>query len=235
MQTFQAIILAAGSGKRLQTLTKSIPKCLIPIGKTTILDRQIDILFRNGISEIIVVAGYKANLIRKHIHQKNIRVILNNKFEKTDTLYSVYCAKKYIKNNFLCLYGDLVFDEKLILSLLQDEHNGSIIVDKPVEKFNTHSVIIKNSQIQRINLPKFTKKINGQFIGISKFTGSYVAWFKKILDSFSNNNTLEGEFVRIIESFVEKGISIHACSTSRLNWVNVNDLQKLTLVQEIFN
>ena len=112
MNDFQAIILAAGRGKRLKSLTENIPKCLIKINDNTILDRQVEILFRNGINEIIIVTGYRYQLIKNHINNKNIKIIVNDKFTELDALYSTWLAKKYIKSDFLLLYGDLVFDEK---------------------------------------------------------------------------------------------------------------------------
>ena len=66
----QAIILAAGKGSRFHNLTKTIPKCLLNIGNTTILDRQIDLLFENNVDEIFVVTGHQSDLIQKHLNKK---------------------------------------------------------------------------------------------------------------------------------------------------------------------
>lgn len=224
--------MAAGKGTRLYPLTESIPKCLIQISdKTTILDRQIDILLKNNIDDILVVAGYKFNLIEKHLRVKNVKIVYNDKFEIFDTLYSIHCAKKYIKNDFIVLYGDLVFDEEVIISLLKNTHDGNLVIDTRIRRPDSHSVLIENSQIKSINL--INKKLNGQFIGISKFQKTYVDLFKNILESFSDNDDLEGEFVRIIESFVENNILIHALTINQGSWINVNDLQKLELAKEL--
>jgi len=61
----QAVILAAGMGTRLKPITESLPKCLVKIGKKTILERQINILNLNGIYDITVITGYKSDLIKK--------------------------------------------------------------------------------------------------------------------------------------------------------------------------
>ena len=113
----QAVILAAGRGKRLKPFTESLPKSLIKVNNTTILDRQIEILFHNGIEEIILVTGYKSDLIENHFHKKNkknVKIVFNEKFDEFETLYSLWLAKKYIKSDFILLYGDLIFDEKII-------------------------------------------------------------------------------------------------------------------------
>ena len=106
----QAIILAAGKGSRFNNLTKTIPKCLFTIGNTTILDRQIDILIENGINDILVITGYESNLIQKHLNQKNVKIVKNKKYDIFDNLYSFWCAKNFIKTDFICIYGE-IFDE----------------------------------------------------------------------------------------------------------------------------
>ena len=119
MIDFQAIILAAGCGTRMNLTTQKIPKCLLEIGKTTILDRQIDILLKNGIEDILIVTGYKSDLIKKHLFKKNVKIIYNKNYKKYDNLFSIWCVRDLIKTNFICIYGDLIFDEKLISSFLQ--------------------------------------------------------------------------------------------------------------------
>ena len=76
MFNFQAIILAAGCATRMNLTTEKIPKCLLPIGKTTILDRQIDILLKNGINDILIVTGYQSDLIKKHFLNTNIKLFI---------------------------------------------------------------------------------------------------------------------------------------------------------------
>lgn len=224
--------MAAGKGTRLHSLTESIPKCLIPISdETTILDRQIDILLKNNIDDIFVVTGYKSNLIEKHVRVKNVKIVYNDKFEISDTLYSIHCATKYIKSDFVVLYGDLVFDEDVIISLLKNTNDGNLVTSTQIGMPDSHSVLIEDSQIKSINTMR--KKPNGQFIGISKFQKTYVDLFKNILKSFSSDDDLEGEFVRIIESFVESNIPIHALTINQRSWVNVNDLKKLELAKKL--
>jgi choline kinase len=229
---FQAIILAAGCATRMNLSTEKIPKCLLPIGKTTILDRQIDILLENGINDILIVTGYQSDLIKKHFLNKNIKIIYNKNYKKYDNLFSIWCAKNFIKNNFICIYGDLVFDDRLISSFLDDD-NDCLIVDEPIDKYDNHSVIIKNSLIKNINFDFNNTSPSGQFIGISKFTNSSVDLFKKALDIFEQNNDLGGEFVRLIQ-FLLKQIDLYPFFINDKIWINVNNKEKLEFAKNIF-
>lgn len=234
MTSFQAIILAAGKGKRLQPLTKSVPKPLMKINNRTILDRQIQILIKNGITDIIIVTGYKSQLIKKHLERENLKIIVNRKFKKFNTLYSTWLIKKYIKTDFIFLYGDLIFDEEMISSFLKQKHLASLIID-PNSKNDNHSVIIKNSQIKNINLDRKKEKFSGQFIGICKFTGSSVKIFKESLENFASINNLEGEFVRLIKLLIKKNCQIFAFPITKHRWINVNDEARLELARKEFD
>jgi len=229
---FQAIILAAGRGTRMNLTTKKIPKCLLHVGKKTILDRQIDILLKNGINDILIVTGYKSDLIKKHFLNKNIKIIYNKNYKKYDNLFSIWCAKNFIKNNFICIYGDLVFDDRLISSFLDDD-NDCLIVDESIDKYDNHSVIIKNSLIKNINFDFNNTSPSGQFIGISKFTNSSVDLFKKALDIFEQNGDLGGEFVRLIQ-FLLKEIDLYPFFINDKVWINVNNKEKLEFAKNIF-
>ena len=113
----KAIILAAGKGRRLKK-TFDKPKCLIRLSNgETILERICRILRKNGIEKIIVVTGYKKQLIDQE-QIKNIKTVFFPKFSKTNNLQTLLSVKKFINGEFLCLFGDIVFDENIIKDLI---------------------------------------------------------------------------------------------------------------------
>jgi L-glutamine-phosphate cytidylyltransferase len=230
----QAIILAAGKGSRFNNLTKTIPKCLFTIGNTTILDRQIDILIENGINDILVITGYESNLIQKHLNQKNVKIVKNKKYDIFDNLYSFWCAKNFIKTDFICIYGDLIFDKNLFSEFIKIKDN-CLIIDNPVHQFDSHSVNIKNNLIQNIDFNHNDHISNGQFIGISKFNESSLKLLKKSLNNFNNYGNLDGEFVRLIKYLLENNLIIHSFHVNKKIWINVNDKTKLDFAREKFD
>ena len=230
----QAIILAAGKGSRFNNLTKTIPKCLFTIGKTTILDRQIDLLLENKIDDILVVTGYESNLIQKHLNQKNIKIIKNKKYDVFDSLYSFWCAKNFITTDFICIYGDLIFDKNLLSQFIQNKDN-CLIVDDPIHGFDSHSVNIKNNSIRDINFDYDEQKPNGQFIGISKFNKSSLTLIKKSLNNFYINRNLSGEFVRLVKFLIENNMIIRPFHVNEKIWININDKTKLDFARKKFN
>ena len=133
----KAIILAAGINSRLNGYI-DIPKCLLPLWETTILENQINALIKAGLrkEDIIVVVGHKYEMI-ENVH-KNI--LFNPKFSECNNGYSVYLALNHLlyghdlKNDekILILDGDLVYDDDLILKLnLSDKEN--LLVKRPIK------------------------------------------------------------------------------------------------------
>jgi L-glutamine-phosphate cytidylyltransferase len=230
----QAIILAAGKGSRFHNLTKTIPKCLLNIGNTTILDRQIDLLLENNVDEIFVVTGHQSDLIQKHLNKKNVKIIKNKKYKFFDNLYSFWCVKNFITNDFICIYGDLVFDKKLLLEIIKNKNN-CLIVDDPTYEFDNHSVEIKNNLIKNINFNYDILKHNGQFIGILKFNKSSLSLLKKSINVLEKNNNLDGEFIRLIKSLINNKMIIHAHCVNKKIWINVNDKINLDDARKQFN
>ena len=234
MIKIQAIILAAGNGSRFHDLTKTIPKCLLNIGNTTILDRQIDLLFENNVDEIFVVTGHQSDLIQKHLNKKNIKIIKNEKYADYDNLYSFLCVKNFIKNDFICIYGDLVFEKKLLSEIIKNKNN-CLIVDDPIHKFDNHSVEIKDNLIKNINFNHDALKHNGQFIGILKFNKSSLFLLQKSINILEKNNNFDGEFIKLIKSLINNKMIIYAHWVNKKIWINVNDKIKLDYAREQFN
>ncbi len=115
----QAIILAAGMGKRLGELTRENTKCMIKVHEQTLIERMIKQLSELGISRIILVIGYKGDKVRAligdRIDNTPILYIENQVYDKTNNIYSLYLAKNYlVEQETLLLESDLI-DRKSVV------------------------------------------------------------------------------------------------------------------------
>ena len=118
----QALILCGGLGKRLRSISGDLPKPLVPIAGKTVLDRQLDVLERNGISQVILIAGYRADLFERHLEQNPrpfpVRVLTEK--GAYGTAGTVCAELDEFAERFFVLYGDVVFD--IDLKRLLDFH-----------------------------------------------------------------------------------------------------------------
>lgn len=165
--------------------------------------------------------------------KNNINIIFNKKFDEFDSLYSILCAKNFINDSFICLYGDLIFDENLLSSFLESDET-SIVVDYPAYKFDSHSIIHNDNLLKDIDIELENKNPSAQFIGISKFSKNSFKIFKETLEIFYQNNFFDGEYVRIIKSLLQKNMRINVFFTKGKIWININDKQKLDSAKKYF-
>ena len=185
-----AIILAAGEGKRLRPLTNDRPKCLIEFFGKTLLDRQISILRRCGVEDICVVTGYESHMFK----DKKLDYMHNKDFFQSNMLKSLFCAEKKISNSTIVSYGDIIFEETVLRKLIDSKDDFSIIIDKnwkdywssrfenPIDDAESLMMDEDNFIIEIGQKVDNISKINGQYIGLMKFQNDAI---KKIKSFFS--------------------------------------------------
>lgn len=110
----KAIILAAGKSSRLYPITLERPKCLLEVGKQSIIERQIDMLNKQGIDDILVVVGYKKEVIRDAVGDK-VRYAEYNDYEKTNNLFTLWSIKDELDDDFILLFSDVIIEENILL------------------------------------------------------------------------------------------------------------------------
>lgn len=126
----KAVILAAGLGTRLRPITDRVPKCMVPVNGICIIDKQISNLLKGGIREIIVVAGYKSDILREHLKKYDfVNIVDNVRYAETNNMYSLYLAYQYINDSeFLLMNSDVYFDFNIIEGLLDSDWNGKSLI-----------------------------------------------------------------------------------------------------------
>lgn len=111
----KALILNSGRGSRMGTLTARQPKCMTQItGGETVLSRQLRLLSRAGITEAVMTTGYADDILMQYCKAlrlpMRITFVKNLLYDRTNYIYSIYCAREYLDDDLLLLHGDLVFD-----------------------------------------------------------------------------------------------------------------------------
>ena len=131
----QAIILAAGMGKRLKDLTANNTKCMVKVNGVTLIERMLCQLDRLKLDRIVVVVGYEGQKLIDYIATLNIETkieyVENKIYDKTNNIYSLALAKEYLlENDTLLLESDLIFEDDVLRLLIEDERETLALVDK---------------------------------------------------------------------------------------------------------
>ncbi len=134
----KALIFNSGIGKRMGELTKHSPKCMVKLKNSeTIFERQLRLLNDVGIKDVIITTGpYEEQLkevASKKVYQDmHFTFVHNDKYDQTNYIYSFYLTKEYLDDDFLILHGDLVFNKKLLLTILNDPHQSTCLINKKI-------------------------------------------------------------------------------------------------------
>jgi len=211
----KAIILAAGAGRRLGTPD---PKCMLRIGAETIIHRQLAAFRAVGVDEFIVVVGHEQNQLRKHLAEQSGRFtyIVNERYAKTNTVYSLYLAREHINDSFFYANADVVFDRRLTDRLIATEAASALAIDVAHCGDEEVKVIVHNHRIMRISKQLDPNKCLGEFVGIAKFGAELSSAFVSALETCVEvENAVNDYFERAVDKL---------CPDWMLTPIDVSDL-----------
>ena len=247
----QAIILAAGTGSRLKEYTEKVPKCMVPVNGTPMIERAIDSLVDAGIKTLYIGLGYKSDVLKDFIHDNfdnarlkgmKIGFIENPVYDRTNNIYSLYLAKDvFEQDDTILLESDLVFDRKLISDLVASKEPNLAVVSKYEDWMDgTCTILDKSSNIldfisknaQNPNdTDKYYKTVN--IYKFSKyFTNSYyLPFLKTYMDAFGKNNYYETclKFLALTDPTLLKGYKVDADT-----WYEIDNPDDLKAAEERF-
>lgn len=175
----QALLLAAGIGSRLSPITDSRPKSLVPVHGKPILLKQIENLMQNGVTEIFIAAGYKAEMIEEAVRPfPNVKILNNPDYLTTNNMYSAYLAREQMRGGaFLMMNSDVFFDASVIEALLRCEHADAIVTDVGVYMEESMKVIVRDGRITQIAKTISEADAFGTSIDVYKFSAAGGARF----------------------------------------------------------
>ena len=124
-RVYTALLLAAGTGSRLSPLTDTMPKCLVSVNGIAILERLVHTLCLHGFKRLVVVVGHQAEGIRDFLGTQaegmEITYITSPLYKTTNNIYSLWLARQAIKEPFLLIESDLVFDTSMLENMLRPD------------------------------------------------------------------------------------------------------------------
>lgn len=242
----QAVILAAGMGKRLKQLTKSNTKCMVEVNGITLIERMLRILDKKCLSRIVVVVGYEGQKLMHFIDSLQIntpiRFIDNQVYDKTNNIYSLALAKDYlISEDTLILESDLIFEEAVIDVLLQDKRETLALADKFESWMDGTCLVLDDDDCICDFIPgkylnfsekeKYYKTVNIYKFSQHFSSSTYVPFLQAYETAMGNNEYYES-VIKLIALLDTKEIRV-----KRLNgqtWYEIDDVQDLDIAGSLF-
>lgn len=242
----QAIILAAGMGKRLKELTQNNTKCMVKVNGITLIDRMLHQIEAQHLSRIVIVVGYEGQKLIDYITSLGIRTpityVNNPVYDKTNNIYSLALAKDWLcKEDTLLFESDLIFEDSVLEALINDPRDTLALVDKyeswmdgtcvklsdddsieafvPGKKFKFNEI---KDYYKTVNIYKFSKE----------FSNTHYVPFLDAYQAALGENEYYEQVLRVITMLDEPVIKAKRLDGQR--WYEIDDIQDLDIAESIF-
>lgn len=243
----QAIILAAGMGRRLGELTRHNTKCMVRVNGEPLIDRLLNQLAPLGLERVVIVIGYEGEKLRNHIGDRyadrlKIEYITNPVYATTNNIYSLALAKEYLcADDTLLIESDLIFDSRMLRMIIDDSHPNLALVARyqswmdgtmvnideddnivnfvPKKAFNYADI---DSYYKTVNIYKFSREFSRDV---------YVPFLDAYCKALGDNEYYE-QVLRVI-TYLDRA-DLKALSIKDLPWYEIDDVQDLDIAEAIF-
>ena len=242
----QAVILAAGMGKRLKEHTSDKTKCMVEIGGKTIMERGLRILDEKSFSRIVIVTGYKCEGLTAHVDSLGLKTpvvyINNDEYETTSNLYSLNLAGEYLKaDDTLIIESDILYESAVVDRILQSDEECLTFVSRPKPWMDGSIVTLdKDGYIN-------------DFIGADNFAFQDMDSYYKTVSMYKlSKEYLNKVYLPLLAAYVqawgkkthyESALKVVAFKEQRVlkalvleneKWYEINDIQDIDIAESIF-
>jgi len=237
----KAIILAAGEGSRLRPFTLDRPKCLVEINGKALLDYQLDVLNSQGIDNIILVKGYLSD----SLDRPGVKSYVNTRYAETNMLWTLFCARGEMEGDVIASYGDIAYSRETLEALILSPHDISVVVDlawaeywrlryaNPLDDAESLKIDDRGRIVDIGQPPEALEAIQGQYIGLMKFTEAGLKILKYAFDNMQYGS-LQGTppekayMTDILHAIIRAGYDIWPVFIEG-GWVEVDTVTDLNL------
>ena len=243
----QAIILAAGMGRRLKELTQKNTKCMVKVNGVSLIERMLRQIERLQVNRIIIVIGYEGQKLVDYIStlgiETPIEYVNNPIYDKTNNIFSLALAKDWLKREDTLLFeSDLIFEDAVLDALVSDPRDTLALVDKyeswmdgtcvklgegdsieafvPGKKFKFDEI---KDYYKTVNIYKFSQK----------FSTTYYVPFLEAYQAALGENEYYEQVLRVITMLDEPVIKAKRLNGER--WYEIDDIQDLDIAESIFS
>ncbi|MDR1809282.1 MAG: phosphocholine cytidylyltransferase family protein [Prevotella sp.] len=236
----KAVILAAGIASRLRPLTNHTPKCLLQVAGKSLLERTIDAVVSNGVSDIVIVTGYLREMLEDFVARTypelNVMFIYNKDYASTNNIYSLWLTKEAVKNDSLLLLdSDILFDSRIIARLLESGYDSCLALNS--HKLGEEEIKVIASPANKVMEISKTCAITdalGESVGIEKMSPAFVNALFAEMDSMILEQGLSNVFYELaFERIIRQGATLYVVDTTSLFSMELDTVEDFEQVQKL--
>lgn len=226
------IFLAAGLGQRLRPITNDRPKAMVEFNKKPIIAHNIETARKCGISDIVVVGGYRQDTLPT----KGVQLFTNERFDKTNMATSLFCAADAFKGDVIVSYTDILYHSSILEKLMQCTADACITIDKnwlelwsarmpnPLEDAETLKLDANGNIAEIGGKPKTLSDVEGQYMGLLKFSEKKIRELYAFYEAQPDRESIS--ITPLLARWIKTGTAIKAVPISG-GWFEVDTLDDL--------
>lgn len=242
----QALILAAGMGRRLGEFTADNTKCMLEVNGVRLIDRMLGQLQELSLSRIVIVIGYEGQKLKKYLEQKYpnrpLVFVENPIYDKTNNIYSLWLAREYMaQEDTILLESDLIFEDSVLHAAVDSHYRDCALVSK-YESWNDGTVVTIDDDNNILNfiskkgfkyedVDSYYKTVNIYKFSQEFITNHYLPFLEAYIRVLGDNEYYE-QVLRVITLI--DGTGIKALPITGMHWYEIDDVQDLRIAETIF-
>jgi len=238
----KAIILSAGRGSRLLPLTTDLPKCLLPVGLTTVLGLQLDTLHAAGVNDVTVVTGFNAQKVEEMVAARGargpkVKTVFNPFYQVADNLATCWMVRDEMDEDFIVINGDTLFVPAIIISILeaQDTDIAVTIDQKDHYDGDDMKVTLDGRALTAIGKTLTPQQTHAESIGMLRFMGKGRETFRKMLeDKMRTPVGTSYWYLRAINDLAASGVAISTINIKGHDWAELDTPEDYEVVRALF-
>jgi choline kinase len=214
------VILAAGMAKRLRPLTDTMPKCLLKVGGRTLLERTVEAMRQAGISEFVVVTGYRGDMIRDFLsaydESLSFTFLHNADYEHNNNIYSLWMAGEVVRGkDFLLMDSDIFCDPAAVVRIAQEPESALAVNRHECGEEEMKVVVDADMRITEISKTCRPEDAMGESVGIEKIAADYSdALYKELDQMILQEKLIDIFYERAFERLIPQGHTFRVVDTS---------------------
>ena len=219
------VILAAGMAKRLRPLTDTKPKCLLEVGGRTLLERTVRAMQQAGISEFVVVTGYRADQIRTFLDnlepldsldKPTFHFLHNADYEHNNNIYSLWMAGEFVRGKeFLLMDSDILCDPAAVARIAHEPEAALALNRHECGEEEIKVIVDGDGHITEISKVCSIQDAIGESVGIEKMTADYsTALYKELDQMIEKEGLIDVFYERCFERLIPQGHTFRVVDTT---------------------
>ena len=234
------VILAAGMAKRLRPLTDTKPKCLLPVAGRTLLERTVDAMHLAGITEFVVVTGYRADMIRDflsfHFPHSTFHYLHNADYAHNNNIYSLWMAGQVVRGReFLLMDSDILCDPAAVVRIAQEPVSALAVNRHELGEEEMKVVVDSEMRITEISKTCCPEDAMGESVGIEHITADYSeALFRELDQMILSEGLVDIFYERAFERLIPQGHTFRVVDTTDYFSYELDTPEDYQRAQELF-